>query len=88
MFVTSTSYQTECEPSQAALLVALASFLRNLAAALAAVIIDRLIRSMGLGWCFTGLGILDVICIPSIILIMYRGPAFRSRLEAQRAPKK
>ncbi|KAL4902282.1 hypothetical protein BDW74DRAFT_186862 [Aspergillus multicolor] len=60
IFVTSTSFQTECAPAQSATIVALAGLLRNIAAAIAAVIVDALVKGMGYGWCFTGLGILDV----------------------------
>ncbi|EEP75702.1 conserved hypothetical protein [Uncinocarpus reesii 1704] len=79
IFVTSTSFQTECDPSQAASLVALAGLVRNIAAAIAAVIIDRIVRSIGYGWCFTGLGILDVACVAGVLLIMWKGQTFRER---------
>ncbi|KAF2108330.1 major facilitator superfamily domain-containing protein [Lophiotrema nucula] len=82
-FVTSTSFQTECDPSQTASLVALAGLLRNVAAAISAVIMDSLVEKMGYGWCFTGLGALDVICIPGIILILVKGDKFREQLKAK-----
>lgn len=85
MFVTTTSYQTQCQPMQAALLVALTGLFRNVAAAIAAAIMEPLIRSMGYGWCFFGLAVLDVACIPSVILIMFKGPAWRAKLEAKSA---
>ncbi|KAF2008481.1 MFS general substrate transporter [Aaosphaeria arxii CBS 175.79] len=80
IFVTSTSFQTECDPSQAASLVALGGLLRNIAAAIGAVIMDELVKRMGYGWCFTGLAALDILCIPGIILIMIKGAKFREQL--------
>ncbi|KAL4912120.1 major facilitator superfamily domain-containing protein [Aspergillus aurantiobrunneus] len=73
IFVTSTSYQTECAPAQSATIVALAGLLRNIAAAIAALIVDGLVQGMGYGWCFTGLGILDVVCVAGIGVIIWSG---------------
>jgi predicted MFS family arabinose efflux permease len=83
IFVTSTAFQTECDPTQAASLVALGGLLRNLAAAVGAVIMDQLIESMGYGWCFTGLSALDLLCIPGILLIMARGKKWRENLNRE-----
>ncbi|RDW61778.1 uncharacterized protein DSM5745_10450 [Aspergillus mulundensis] len=73
IFVTSTSFQTECAPAQSATIVALAGLLRNIAAAISAVLVDALVRGMGYGWCFTGLGILDGVCALGILYIMWKG---------------
>ncbi|KAL2808254.1 major facilitator superfamily domain-containing protein [Aspergillus granulosus] len=73
IFVTSTSFQTECAPAQSATIVALAGLVRNIAAAIAAVIVDSLVKKMGYGWCFTGVAVLDVICIVGILGIIWRG---------------
>ncbi|KAL3430168.1 major facilitator superfamily domain-containing protein [Aspergillus tetrazonus] len=73
IFVTSTSFQTECAPAQSATIVALAGLLRNIAAAIAAVIVDGIVKTMGYGWCFTGLGALDGICIGGIFYIIWKG---------------
>lgn len=83
IFVTSTSFQTECDPSQTASLVALGGFLRNVAAAIGAVIMDGIIQRMGYGWTLTGLAALDVLCIPGIVLIIVKGAMFRARLQQQ-----
>jgi MFS family permease len=88
IFVTSTSFQTECDPGQAASLVALAGFMRNMAAAISSLIMASILDAMGWGWAFTGLGILDLLCIPGIILIMIRGPKFRKELERGQQPHK
>ncbi len=84
VFVTSSSYQTECFPTQAASQMALASLLRNIAAAIAAVIIDRLTDAMGFGWCFTGLAFLNLLGVVGVLFIMKFGPAFRRTLEANK----
>jgi MFS family permease len=83
VFVTSTSFQTECDPAQTASLVALGGFLRNVAAAIAAAIMGNILDSMGWGWAFTGLGILDLLCIPGVLLIMVRGAKFRETLKQE-----
>jgi len=75
--VVSASFQTECDPGQAASAVALGAFLRNFAAAISAAIMASILRDMGWGWAFTGLGLLDLACIPGVVLIMVRGAKFR-----------
>lgn len=84
--VLSTSYQTECMPTAAASLVALGGLLRNVGSAIAAVIIDSLLEKMGYGWFFTGLAILDIICIGGLVLIRVRGHVYRERLTASMKP--
>ena len=83
VFVTSTSFQTECDPAQTASLVALGGFLRNVAAAITAAIMISILKALGWGWAFTGLGILDLICIPGILLILVRGEKWREDLKRQ-----
>jgi MFS family permease len=85
VFVTSTSFQTECDPAQTASLVALGGFLRNVAAAITAAIMVDILKALGWGWAFTGLGILDLICIPGILLILMRGEKWRENLKRQQA---
>ncbi|KAL2859116.1 major facilitator superfamily domain-containing protein [Aspergillus lucknowensis] len=81
VFVTSTSFQTECAPAQAATIVALAGLVRNIAAAIAAAIVDSLVERMGYGWCFTGVAILDVVCVLGILLIIWRGRSHGQEVE-------
>ncbi|KAI9706627.1 MAG: Dityrosine transporter 1 [Candelina mexicana] len=83
VFVTSTSYLTECVPKQAASVFALGGLLRNPAAALAAVIIEPLIARMGLGWCFTGLAVMDFVFVGgSVILLNLKSPGWREKRDA------
>jgi MFS family permease len=83
VFVTSTSFQTECDPAQTASLVALGGFLRNVAGAIGAATMGNILRSLGWGWAFTGLGFLDLVCIPGILLILWRGEKWREDLKRQ-----
>ncbi|EAT77918.1 hypothetical protein SNOG_14726 [Parastagonospora nodorum SN15] len=80
IMVSSTSYQTECMPTSAAALIALSGLLRNVGAAIAAAIMDSLLSKMGYGWCFTGLGIMDLLCIGGLVHIRLRGQAYRENL--------
>jgi predicted MFS family arabinose efflux permease len=80
--VTSTSYQTECQPTAAALLVALSGMLRNVGSAISAAIINDLLDGMGYGWCFTGLALMDVLYIGALLFIRVRGHVYRERLTA------
>lgn len=80
--VSSTSYQTECMPTSTAALIALSSLLRNVGAAIAAAIMDSILSAMGYGWCFTGLAIIDLLCIGGLFFIRVRGRAYREELTA------
>ncbi|EDU44639.1 Major Facilitator Superfamily protein [Pyrenophora tritici-repentis] len=75
--VVTASFQTECDPTQAASAVALGAFLRNFAAAICAAIMASILKGIGWGWTFTGLGLLDIACIPGVVLVMVRGAKFR-----------
>jgi hypothetical protein len=59
VFVTTTAFLTECVKQQAAGAFALGNLLRNPAAAVGAVLIQPLVSKMGVGWCFSGLAIID-----------------------------
>ncbi|KAF2631694.1 MFS general substrate transporter [Macroventuria anomochaeta] len=83
VFVTSTSFQTECDPAQTASLVALGGLLRNVAAAIAAVVMDGLLDKAGVGWTFSIFGVMDLLCIPGILLIIFKGAEMRAALKAQ-----
>ncbi|KAK7514519.1 major facilitator superfamily domain-containing protein [Phyllosticta citriasiana] len=81
VFVTTTSYQTECYPSYGASLVALGQMMRNIGGAIAAVVIQPLIEAMGYGWCFTGLSILTFSCIFGVIYLRFTGDSWRKKLD-------
>lgn len=64
------TYLTETIPKRAAGTVAVSSFFRNIAAAISAVIIMKLCERMGIGWCFTGLGLCDLISMAGILYLI------------------
>jgi hypothetical protein len=80
--VSTTSYQTEAMPTTTAALIALSGLLRNIGGAVAAAIMDSILSAMGYGWCFTGLAILDVLCMGGLLFIRFRGQAYREALHA------
>ncbi|KAI9653345.1 MAG: Dityrosine transporter 1 [Alyxoria varia] len=89
VFVTSQAFCTEVVPTQAAATVALANMLRNPAAAVAAAIVQPLIDRMGIGWCFTGLGILNIVGVGAGLgLIWWRGEFWRSERERKLTEQK
>ena len=63
VFVATTAFLSECVPQQAAGAFALGNMLRNPGAAIAAVVIPPLVSRMGVGWCFTGLALLDTLLV-------------------------
>ena len=84
VFITTTSYLTESFKETPATLVALASLFRNPAAAVSAVVVRPLIVKMGVGWCFTGLALVELVCVASILYLMVYGRNMRTRLEAEK----
>ena len=88
VFITTTSYLTESVKNTTATLVALASLFRNPAAAVAAVVIRPLYVRMGIGWCFTGLAIVELGCVASILWLMIVGKGMRERLERSEGENK
>jgi MFS family permease len=80
VMVTSTAYQTECQPMAAASLVALSGLLRNIGSAISAAIINALSSTMGYGWCFTGLSLLDAVYTGLIVFVRVRGHVYRKQL--------
>ncbi|KAH8156681.1 hypothetical protein CIB48_g11566 [Xylaria polymorpha] len=79
VMVTSTAYQTECQPGATASLVALAGLLRNIGSAISAAIIDGVMKRLGIGWFFTGLAILDVVWTVGLVYIRLRGHTYRKK---------
>ncbi|KAF2108935.1 major facilitator superfamily domain-containing protein [Lophiotrema nucula] len=86
IMILSTSYQTECMPTSAALLVALGGLLRNVGSAIAAAILDSLLGRMGYGWFFTGLAFMDIACISGLVFIRFRGHVYRENFTASSKP--
>lgn len=88
VFITTTSYLTESFKETPATLVALASLFRNPAAAVAAVVVPPLLPRMGIGWCFTGLALLELSCVASILYLMIYGKNLRTKLETKKSEQR
>lgn len=87
VFVTSTSFLTDCAPTNAAGVFALGGLLRNPAAAVASVVIDPLVEKMGIGWCFTGLSLIILILVGgNVMLLKLKSPGWR--IEREQKSKK
>lgn len=86
-FVITTTYLTECFRAQASTGVALVNMFRNLAAAVSSFVIEKLMQEMGVGWCYTGLGLCLLICLFNVLIIMYKGAEWRNNLNAPKPGK-
>ncbi|CAL9737266.1 dityrosine transporter 1 [Monosporozyma servazzii] len=69
---TTMTYLTELLSKRAASSVAVSSLFRNVAAAISSAIIFKLCNVMGVGWCFTGLGLVNVIPLALISWLVNR----------------
>ncbi|PYI04651.1 putative MFS transporter [Aspergillus sclerotiicarbonarius CBS 121057] len=83
MFVASNAFLTSCVAHQAAGAFALGNMLRSPGAAVAAVVIGPLVQKMGWGYCFLGLGLLNLIGVGTMLLVL-RTQAPRWRRERDR----
>ncbi|KAI2079065.1 Dityrosine transporter 1 [Ophidiomyces ophidiicola] len=86
IFVASNAFLTECIAQQAAAAFALGNMLRNPAAAVAAAIIEPLVRRMGWGWCFTGLSLLNLVGVgASVTVLRLKSSGWREQRQARMA---
>ena len=86
VFIATTAFLTECAKQQAAGAFALGNLLRNPGAAVAAVVIQPLVDKMGVGWCFTGLAIMDLVFVGSAVIILkIKCPGWRKERNAKMA---
>ncbi|CCF59852.1 hypothetical protein KAFR_0I00710 [Kazachstania africana CBS 2517] len=84
---TTMTYLTELLAQRAASTVALSSFFRNIAAAIGSAIIVKLYTIMGVGWCFTGLGLCNLISLMfNWYLVRYSG-LWQNKVTASRTVK-
>ncbi|KAI5954368.1 DTR1 [Candida jiufengensis] len=77
VFITTTTYLTECSTGQPSANVAVGNLMRNISAAICTAIIDILISKMGFGWCMTGLGLLDIIGLVMVVVLLNKGSIWR-----------
>ncbi|KAK6459978.1 major facilitator superfamily domain-containing protein [Scheffersomyces coipomensis] len=87
VFVSNTTYLTECTTGSPATNVAIGNLMRNVAAAISSVIIDKLIKSMGYGWCFTGLAFTYLVGIGFVIILLKYGSKWRHEYSLPRTSK-
>ncbi|AGO14052.1 AaceriAGR195Wp [[Ashbya] aceris (nom. inval.)] len=67
------TYLTESNPKRAAGTIAVSNSFRNIAAAISSAIIFKLCNVMGVGWCFTGLGLIDLLSMLSVYYLIRNG---------------
>lgn len=65
---TTMTYLSELMNKRTAGAIAVSSFFRNIGATISSAIIQKLCSAMGVGWCFTGLGVCNIF---SLLAIMY-----------------
>ncbi|CAG7956039.1 unnamed protein product [Penicillium salamii] len=87
MFVASNAFLTLCLAQQAAGAFALGNMLRSPAAAVAAAIVSPLVQKMGWGYCFLGLGLLNLFGIGSMLLVLRARSAQWARKRLAREAK-
>ncbi|CAN3374843.1 hypothetical protein DIURU_002181 [Diutina rugosa] len=76
-----TAYLTQCAGGRPATKVALANAFRNAGAAIAAAVIEPLVRIMGLSWCFTGLGLTGLISLAMIAALAKWRKTWKEKFE-------
>lgn len=81
VFIISTTYLTQCPTRQPATTVLIANMFRNVGAAIALAVMDTLIKKMGVQWCFTGLGLIDVIGLALSLLLVTHGSKWRKQYD-------
>lgn len=67
------TYLTESNPKRAVGSVAISNSFRNIAAAISSAIIYKLCDLMSVGWCFTGLGLCDILSMIGIYYVIKNG---------------
>ncbi|CCE64680.1 hypothetical protein TPHA_0I01760 [Tetrapisispora phaffii CBS 4417] len=74
---TTMTYLTELLARRTSAAISISSFFRNTAAAISSVIIVILCDKMGIGWCFTGLGLLNIVPFLGVLYLLQYGYKFR-----------
>ncbi|KAK3187369.1 hypothetical protein K4F52_003714 [Lecanicillium sp. MT-2017a] len=74
-------------PEAPATAAAANNLVRCLFGAVATAVIDKMLKGMGRGWCFTFLALLMVACIPWLWFIEKRGPRWRAAKAKRREMK-
>lgn len=88
IFNLNTTYLTECTIGLPVAMVSVGNMMRNVSAAISSFIIHKLIQSMGFGWCFTGLAILNLSSIVFTLWIVKCGSRWRAEFKSKAGEKK
>lgn len=68
---------TDFNPKRPSAAAASANLVRCALAATFLAVLENMIDRMGIGWCFTFLGLLSGLCGPLLVLEMQKGHAWR-----------
>ena len=68
-------------PQQSAATSAAADLVRCWLGALSAAVVDKMLSSMGWGWCFTFIALVLLVSMPMISLVYFNGPRWRQDRE-------
>lgn len=70
---TTMTYLSELMNKRTAGAIAVSSFFRNIGATISSAIITKLCSAMGVGWCFTGLGVCNIFSLLAILYLIRFG---------------
>lgn len=73
---TTMTYLSELMARRTAGAIAISSFFRNVGATISSAIISKLYLAMGIGWCFSGLGLCNVLSLAAILYLIKYGNYF------------
>lgn len=79
---TTMTYISELMAKRTAGAIAISSFFRNVGATISSAIISKLYLAMGIGWCFSGLGLCNLISLLGILYLIKYGNHFQQEFTA------
>lgn len=79
---TTMTYISELMAKRTAGAIAVSSFFRNVGATISSAIITKLYLAMGIGWCFSGLGLCNIISLAAILYLIKFGSRFHQEFTA------
>lgn len=79
---TTMTYLSELMARRIAGAIAVSSFFRNVGATISSAIISKLYLAMGVGWCFSGLGLCNLISLAAILYLIKYGNYFHQEFNA------
>lgn len=79
---TTMTYLSELMARRTAGAIAVSSFFRNVGATISSAIISKLYLSMGIGWCFSGLGLCNLISLAAILYLIKYGNYFHQEFKS------